>query len=241
MIIKEIQDKKQWNDFLVANQGDFLQSWQWGEFQKSLSRKVFRLGIFKNELLALALLVKYELPFKKSYLYCGRGPVINNKYPKSEIKNLFELLIGEVKEVAQKESSVFFRIDPNFYSDDKEVENIFQESGFLKSEFYQSAVTQPVLVWQLDLAKEEAEIFSQMKEKNRYNIRLAEKKGVIIRSSKDLKDLERFYLLAYETAKRDSFNLHPKIHYLKLFQLLIENNMGSLFLAEHEKIGRAHV
>jgi len=233
--IIEIKEKEKWNDFAVANSGDFLQSWEWGEFQENLGRKIFRLAVIDEELEATALIIKYDLPFKKSYLYCGRGPVIKNfQFSIFNFQNILDLLIDEIKKISQKESCIFFRVDPNFYSGDKEVENIFQEFGFLKSEFYQSAVTQPISAWQLDLVKEEQEIFSQMKEKARYNVRLAERKGVVVRESKNIKDLEKFYLIAQETAKRDGFGLHSKKHYLKLAEILFKNNLGTLFLAEHE-------
>lgn len=232
--IIEIKEKEKWNDFAVANNGDFLQSWEWGEFQESLGRKIFRLAVIEEELEVIALIIKYDLPFKKSYLYCGRGPVINIKYQILNIKDLIKLLKEKIQEIAQKENSIFFRVDPNFYSGNEEAENIFESSGFLKSEFYQSAVTQPISVWQLDLVKEEQEIFSQMKEKTRYNIRLAERKGVVVRESNEIKDLEKFYFIAQETAKRDGFGLHLKRHYLKLVEILFKNNLGTLFLAEHE-------
>ena len=43
------KDKKIWNQFVSQSpMGNFLQSWEWGEFQKSQGRKVFRFFI-KNQ------------------------------------------------------------------------------------------------------------------------------------------------------------------------------------------------
>ncbi|TSC96217.1 MAG: putative methicillin resistance protein [Parcubacteria group bacterium Athens1014_10] len=225
MIVENIKDKRRWNDFLIANQGDFLQSWQWGEFQEKSSRKIFRLGVVDGSFKAAALAIKYELPFNKSYLYCGRFN-FQSRY--------FKLLISGIKKIAEKENVIFFRIDLDVAAENKEAENFLKKEGFIELKSNGSAISQPSLVWQLNLAGEEIEIFSGMKEKARYNIRLAEKKGVKIRESKDLKDLDKFYSLARETSARDGFKLHPKAHYLKLFEILIKDNLGSLFLAEHE-------
>ena len=87
MKIIEINNKESLNNFIVQHgNSNFLQSWEWGEFQKSLGRKIWRLGAeHDRKLVASALIVKNDLPLGKSYLYCPRGPVFNLK---SKIENL---------------------------------------------------------------------------------------------------------------------------------------------------------
>jgi lipid II:glycine glycyltransferase (peptidoglycan interpeptide bridge formation enzyme) len=74
----------------------------------------------------------------------------------------------------------------------------------------------------LPIDSPEEDILKQMKQKTRYNIRLAKKKGVVIReySREDLKEgLEVWYGLYRETAKRDRIALHSFDYYAILFRL----------------------
>ena len=94
-----MSNQEQWNQFVKQNKGSFLQSWQWGDFKESLNQKVWRLqaGGFS------CLIVKFNLPLGKSYLYCPRGPIGQGD---------FNILLQEVKKIAEKENSIFFKIEP---------------------------------------------------------------------------------------------------------------------------------
>ena len=60
MEIRDIIDKNTWEDFLRSTEEKtFLQSWNWGEFNKKMGNKIWRMGLFENEkLLAIALVSK---------------------------------------------------------------------------------------------------------------------------------------------------------------------------------------
>ena len=46
---QEVINKEAWDDFLIdVKEKTFLQSWSWGEFQKMMGNKVWRLGIYEN-------------------------------------------------------------------------------------------------------------------------------------------------------------------------------------------------
>jgi len=64
-MIKEINDKNLWNNFVAQHgpkSGAFLQSFEWGEFQKSFGRKIWRLGNFQGDKLeSTALIIKQDL------------------------------------------------------------------------------------------------------------------------------------------------------------------------------------
>ncbi|MGB9883285.1 MAG: peptidoglycan bridge formation glycyltransferase FemA/FemB family protein, partial [Microgenomates group bacterium] len=74
--IKEITDQSLWQDFFDKNCfSSFLQSWQWGEFQKCLGYDVLRLGIYKkNKLQGICQVIKLKSKRGK-FLFVPHGPV----------------------------------------------------------------------------------------------------------------------------------------------------------------------
>ncbi len=87
----------------------------------------------------------------------------------------------------------------------------------------------------LDLHQSEEELLENMKGKWRYNIRLAEKKGVTVVKG-NLPDIEIFYRLYEQTAQRDGIAIHSKKYYESLFSLAdsYTDVQVSLYMAVHE-------
>lgn len=73
-----------------------------------------------------------------------------------------------------------------------------------------------------------------MKEKWRYNVRLAARKGVSIGRGEGPTDLDIFYRLYQQTSERDRFFIHSKDHYHAIMQLYSEGDRAALLLAEYE-------
>lgn len=81
----------------------------------------------------------------------------------------------------------------------------------------------------LDLSKTEEELLADMKPKTRYNIRLAEKKGVVVKESDDI---DAFYRLLLETSGRDrGYSPHQKEYYQKLMNVLGPKKTAKIFIA----------
>ena len=171
MQLVEIQDKKQLNEFFGAQpHAEFLQSWEWGEFQKKVEGGIMRFGIEDDgKIIAAATLVKKSLPMGMNYFYCPRGPVIREQRTENR-EQILNFFFEEIKKIGQKEKSIFLRFEPN---------NQFQIPNS-KFQIYKSIDIQPAQTIDLDLSKSEEELLSAMHQKTRYNIRLAEKKGVKI-------------------------------------------------------------
>lgn len=94
----------------------------------------------------------------------------------------------------------------------------------------------PQHTWILPLQSPD-QLLAAMKPKWRYNIRLAEKKGVQIHVSQDPTDVNRLYPLLQTTAQRQGIKLHPKKYYELMVQQLGQAGLLHLYLAEyHGKI-----
>ncbi|MBB1564729.1 peptidoglycan bridge formation glycyltransferase FemA/FemB family protein [Candidatus Gracilibacteria bacterium] len=132
----------------------------------------------------------------------------------------------EVKKICKKEKALFSQIE----SLDYEEKNIFlNEKGFEKG-YYKKFITPYTAI--INLTKSEEEILAEMKQKGRYNIRLAEKKGVeIYEAEKTDENIKIFYDLMNETTSRDGF-FGNKFDYYKIF--LEELDFSKLLFADYE-------
>ena len=172
----EIKDKNKWNDFVGAQEhAEFLQSWEWGEFLEKAEGSalsgaegnVRRFGVEEDgNLVAVISLVKRSLPLGMNYFYAPRGPIFNYQF---SIINLRTFLFFEIEKIAKKENIIFLRIEPK-----ERIDNC-------KLKIVDSIAIQVSKTIILDLSLSEDDLLKKMHQKTRYNIRLAEKKGVKIK------------------------------------------------------------
>lgn len=218
MQIIEITDKNQLNDFVGSQpMSQFLQSWQWGEFQEKVSGRVWRFGVLdQDRLAASAKVITKDLPMGKRYFYCGRGPIISAKADK---KSVVQLLFEKIKTLAGEEEIMFLRFDPT---------EKFIISN-LKPKIIKTLDVQPSQTIMLDLTKTETELLRGLSQKTRYNIKLAMKKGVKVVQS-DLSGFEEFWNLLAQTSDRDKFMTHGRSYYRAMLE--INDNPIKLFFAK---------
>lgn len=221
-----------WDSFAAhAADGGLLQSRAWGQFQEQLGRRVeyirladcgLRIADYDGAV-AQTLVIEQRLPFGFSYVYSPRGPIVGNsgfRIPDSGF--IVDALAREVRKRFPR--AIFFRFEPPYE------QFIIRNPQFVIQQYPKNV--QPATTLVIDLTKSEDELLSTMKEKTRYNIRLAERHGVTVRSSTDAADLERFLNLLDETARRDGFRAHPQPYYKTMWKTLAPEHL-KLFLAEH--------
>ncbi len=201
MEIKEIEDKSQWETFVLAEMQDtFLQSWNWGEFNKASGEKIWRLGFFENDtLVAVSLIIRINAK-RGSFLFVPQGPIISAKLKvKSEKfwKDFFKFLI----DLGRQQKVDFIRISPILENTEENLA-IFKNAGFRDAPLH---MMHPELTWLLDITKTEAEIIKGMRKTQRNLIRRAEKESVRIIRSVDEKYLKAFYDIHMETVSRHKF------------------------------------
>lgn len=133
---------------------------------------------------------------------------------------------------AKRKKCAWIRIEPNSERDFQNIVKILAVCEPLYSVYCSPRDVQPREILVMDISKSEEELLSKMKPKTRYNIRLAEKRGVQVIVSKERKYRENFFSLVKTTADRAGIHPHPKEHYEKMFDVM--ENLGELYNAEYK-------
>lgn len=208
-------------EILAKDKNNLSQSKEWAEFQKSIDRKTFLLGKDKK-----GYVFRYPLIKGKYYLY---SPKLS--YSPQDSKSA---LSKEIKKLSQEEKAVFLRVEFNQPRTEKDI-NLLKKLGFIKPKLLvQQKNPEDTLL--LDITRPEKEILAFMKPKTRYNIGLSQRKGVKVKQGVTSKDVDIFYNLLVEVARRDpSFSPHPKEYYEKLVKVLGSKDIIKIFIAEYKK------
>ncbi len=207
MEIKQIQDKSKWEKFIsLYSPQSFFQSWNWGETiiqSQQHNTTLWRYGIHdKNELVGIAQIVKIKAK-RGTYLHIRHGPIfnkLNSKY--------IDFFINYIKGFGQKEKAGFIRISPLIENTPSNI-STYKAYGFRYSPIHR---IDSEVCWVLDLDKNEDELLSGMRKTTRYLVRLAQKMGVKIEKTTDVKDLDKFIDLYNQTAQRQGFVKHTGIY-----------------------------
>ena len=199
----------------MSPDGGFLQSDDWANFQISAGHEFFH----EENQNGWANIFEQKVFIGGSYGYIPRGPIFCSNVDKSFIQGIVQL--------AKKCGWSWIRLEPR---NDRELSD-YQSLGFNLIKAPHNV--QPKEIFLVDLKKESEEILNNMKSKTRYNIRLAEKKGIKIRVSRDDQKVERFLDLIEMTASRDGIVSHPRAYYKKMLEKISEP-MLKLYLAEFQ-------
>lgn len=213
-----VVDKDSWNKVAEVS-GQVLQSYEWGQLKGSFGWEPLRIKLDDKTGISI---LKRKLPFiNKCIFYAPRGPIVD-----FQNKDKLKELIAAVKTEAEKNGALFLRIDPEIEDSDTVSLNNLKSLGFIRS----GKEIQPRATIILDITKTEDEIMAGFESKFRYNIRLAEKKGVVVEEDISESAVEKYYGIYKVTSQRDSFMIHPLSYYKKVRELIIESGMGTIFL-----------
>ena len=228
----------------------FLQSDFWGNFKARFGWQALAFSaewentdtaadLEKPETITLPLLVLYRrLGPGIGFAYIPWGPELPAVYNEEASRKAAAELAAALRLFLPKDTA-FIRFDFPWHTDEVEPEKTGQKTAQFKKTFTRAAAdVQPPDTVLVDLSPDEAVILGAMKPKWRYNIGLAEKKGVSVRSVSACAiagDLEIFYQLYKETASRDGISIHGKIYYETLFEEAEKHSVDlRLYLASHE-------
>lgn len=192
-----IRDPAAWDAAVLASGGHFLQSWGWGEFKRKFGWDVSRVAINVGESAAVAqMLVRRKAGVSVGYI--PRGPV----HTTSEAGAALWQAIGRE---ALRQRALFVIVEAN-----EDLPAGLAQAARLTPG---PAHIQPARTVKVPLLDDES-LLKQMHQKTRYNVRLAQRRGVTLRrAAGDRTCVDAFYALMQDTAQRNAFGVHERRYF----------------------------
>lgn len=214
MVIKAKTKDKKIFDSLVDHP---LQTWSWGEFRRSTNVDVSRLIETVNGVPKKAIQITWhKVPFfRKSIGYA----------PKSDLPS--QRLLEEIKKIAKQRNAIFVKFEPKVLASDVGDNSLLNQAVPGKPLFTK-------FTFVLDLSPSESELLGKMNQKTRYNIRLAQRRGVEIVRDNSEQAFEEYWGLTVETTKRQNFYSHTKKYHREMWSHMINKGSGQIFKAVFE-------
>ena len=248
-------ERQTW-DSLIANfpKPHFLQTYEWGQVKAkygwtplyavwtsdgtfSIFRETDHCSLYPDHCTAAALILKRQIlrqgfAARLSILYAPKGPLLD--WTNESLRNR---VLKDLQALARKDGAIFLKVDPDVVlgtgipsalddfidNDGQNVISEFKRRGWR----YSSDQIQFKNTVLIDLALSEEELLARMKQKTRYNIRLAEKKGVILRVGNQ-QDFGMLYKMYAETSVRDGFVIRDESYYQTVWQTFTANTPSSI-------------
>jgi serine/alanine adding enzyme len=207
-----------WDELVAKNPdgGNVLQARAFGELKVRHGWQARHL-IFEN--VAILALVR-QIRWLGELWYIPKGPGV------AELDQL-KRLTAELK----KTKAFTVKIDPEIIKDSN------HESRIMKYGFVRAAndIQYNIATVIVNLSPGEEEILASFKQKTRYNIRLAEKKGVKVAPAEtNAESIDKMYSLMQETQKRARFYLRDKRYFTDFWQLHADSGAGQMFFASYQ-------
>ncbi len=197
-----------WDDFLSGHpEAHLLQTSQWGQLKEEFGWEAVRIAAGGTG----AQVLFRRLPLGFSFGYIPKGPIGPD----------FPGLLPHLDAACRVRKAVALKIEPD---------RALDEAGHPPPGFRASKHSiQPPRTILVDLQGDDEVLLSRMKQKTRYNIRLGQRKGVVVRQSGDL---DTFNQLLAVTGERDTFGVHSPEYYRRVYELFSSREMGVLLIAE---------
>jgi peptidoglycan pentaglycine glycine transferase (the first glycine) len=224
-----------WDAYIAAlPHTHLLQSWAWGEFKARTGWRAQRLAWATPSGAAAAQVLTRTAARVLKVLYVPKGPLLNWSDAAQRAA-----VLDTLQALARRERAILIKIDPDVpVSLGPPGEEQPQPAGqALQAELARRGwVFSPDQIQfrntvLLDLRPDEAGLLAGMKQKTRYNLRLAERKGVTVRAG-SAADLDLLYRLYAETAVRDGFTIRAADYYHEAWGRFMAAGQAQPFIAE---------
>ena len=226
-----LEQREEWDHFVAQSpHSHFLQSWGWGELKAQVGWSPLRLALYDGEQPVAAAQVLRRtaphVPLRAGHLaYIPRGPVLDWSQP-ALCASFFSQLAPFLR------GAIALRVEPDLAVDGADTQAVLERLQAMH--MHSTPPVQPLRTILVDLTASEETLLAQMKEKWRYNLRLAGRKGVTVRAAQTSDDVDSWYRLLQTTGERDRFGIHTSDYYLNAWNIFAPHDQARLLLAEHE-------
>ena len=251
-------DVNEWNDIISElPNSHLLQTWEWSQVKAKYGWEPMPVVWFKksnksdkldlldksdlSDTVAAAMVLKRRISIrgmaaKLSILYVPKGPLMDWS---DEV--LRERVLDDLQAFAKRQGAIFMKIDPDVKlgtgisggetdvidNGGQAVTSVLKRRGW---KFSSDQIQFPNTVM-IDLTESEDEMLARMKQKTRYNVRLAGKKGVMVRIGTS-DDLPMLYKMYAETSVRDGFVIRDEGYYRTVWESFMDKKMAEPLIAE---------
>jgi peptidoglycan pentaglycine glycine transferase (the first glycine) len=221
-----------------------LQTWEWGQVKSQFGWQPTHLLWYKKDdqyhisinqfpdihnqdhLEAIALTLQRNIRIggfshKMGVIYVPKGPLFD--WTDASLRHR---ILADLKEFAQKHNAIFIKIDPDFElgagipGNPGSTENLLAEGVLNDLKEYGWLFSQEQVQFRntvfIDLAPDEKELLASMKQKTRYNMNLALRKGVVVRLGQPA-DIDQLIRMYAETSVRDGFVIRSDGYYREVW------------------------
>ena len=235
MIFTRIERAEEWDPILLGLPGPhLLQSWTWGELKSKYGWQAERWAWQTEtgvQIGAAQVLFRSERG-GLTMAYCPRGPVLDWDQPE-----VWKPILQDMLERIAASGAFFVKIDPGLSlppdtgskvsaTDIPSAKALLDAGWLLSKEQVQFRNTLT-----LDLTQDEETLLAGMKQKTRYNVRLAGRRGVTVREGTN-RDFELLYNMYAETSLRDGFVIRPSLYYQDAWGSFMARNQAVPLIAE---------
>ncbi len=228
----------EWDTFIDGHpQAHLLQTRPWGELKSAFGWQAHWVIYDTPDLQVGAQILFRRILPGLSMAYLPRGPVSNpaRRLDDPSLQSFWQA----VDRLCRAQHAVFLKVEPDEWQERMTLRETPSSDaaetappaaapeGFRPSDHS----IQPPRTIVIDLAGSEEQILARMKQKTRYNIRLAQKRGVCVQPSADLAG---FYRLMELTGVRDGFGVHSKAYFEQAYTLFHPTDSAELLMADYE-------
>jgi len=194
-----------------------LQSWEWGKFREKWGNEVIRTDYGQLTLHPIPF-----IPYKIGMFIKGPAPT--------------KKILTDLKKIGKREKLLFVKLEPNILKSKKPIELLKQNGAVVGKTLFT-----PTTFW-IDLTPSEEDLIKSFQPKTRYNIRLAQRKGVSVQEDNSDEAFDAYIKLTRETVERQGFYAHTEKYHRLMWKTLhtdmIQKNkkpIARLLVARYEK------